>query len=366
MKLKPKVTAQIDLDALENNYRVIGCHVDETKQICVVKADCYGHGTKGCIPVLNDCGCRFYAVSSLEEALDVRRYTDADILILGYTPPCDIEYAIEHDITQTLFSHEYAVRLARSIPPGKRLKLHVKTDTGMNRIGYGIDEVDTIISDVKKTCFDVKGLFTHFACSDECGDFTDLQLRRFVRIKKQLENSGFTPEMCHASNSAAAAYLENGRFDAVRSGISLYGLQPSEYAKIDGIKPVMSLKTEIAHIHTVKKGGGISYGLEYTAERNMKVATLPIGYADGFLRAYKGSSVAVNGKKAKIVGRICMDQCMIDVTDINDVKCGDEAIVFGKGGQSVDELARLAGTINYECVCLITKRVPRIYKKEER
>lgn len=363
MKLKAKVTAQINLDALENNYRVIERRIGTAKQICVVKADCYGHGTQGCIPVLNDCGCTFYAVSSLDEALDVRRYTNADILISGYTPTCDVEYAIENNITQSLFSHEYASALAENVPSGKKLKVHAKLDTGMNRIGYGMHEGEVLLNDVNNPCFEATGLFTHFACSDECTDFTEIQFERFKKMQNRLACGGFVPEMCHVSNSAATFYLDGGGLDAVRSGISLYGLQPSEYAEIEGIEPVMTLKTEVAHIHTVKKDEGISYGLEYRAERDMVVATLPIGYADGFLRAYKGASVTVNGKKAEIVGRICMDQCMIDVTDVGAIKCGDEVILFGDGGQNIDELAKIAGTINYECVCLITKRVPRIYKR---
>ncbi len=363
MELRPKVSARIELSALKHNYKLIQDHIGNTKQICVVKSDCYGHGTSGCIRALNECGCEYYAVSSIAEALEVRQYTDAEILILGHTHACDIEYAIKYGITQALFSHAYAEELAQVIPSGQQLKVHIKVDTGMNRIGYGTDEAMNIKNDISRPCFDMRGLFTHFATADEEDDrLAKLQLKRFLSLRDELVGLGVNVGMCHASNSAATFYLSEARLDAVRSGISLYGLCPSHYAKIDGLSPVMTLVTEVVHLHTVKKGEGISYGAEYIAERDMTVATLPVGYGDGFIRAYKGASVTVNGHMAHLIGRICMDQCMVDVTDIaDDVSLGDEVILFGKGGECIDEQADRAGTINYESLCLITKRVPRIF-----
>ncbi len=361
---KPKAWAEIDISALLDNYHNINGVIGNSKQICVVKADCYGHGTAGVIPALCEAGCDFFAVSSLSEAVELRQYTDADILILGYTSPCDIPYVIESDITQTVFSHEYAASVLEYIPEGKRLKTHIKLDTGMNRIGYPVEDMGTVLHDCGNPKLDLRGMFTHFATSDEKKlDKAYRQLEMFSEAKKYLADHGVKVEMYHTSNSAAIFRMSDSIFDAVRSGICLYGCLPSDEIGANMLTPVMTLKCLVAHIHTLKKGQSISYGGEYTADADRVVATLTAGYADGLPRACKNCSIGINGTMYSIIGRICMDQCMVDITGASDIKCGDEAVIFGKGGMSADEMAEKAGTIGYELMCGINKRVERVYLK---
>ncbi len=362
---KPKTWAEIDISALLNNYRFLKKRACGAEPICVVKADCYGHGTEGVVPELVSAGCTYFAVSCLPEALDVRKYTDGEILILGYTPPCDVGYVIEKGITQAVFSPEYANAVCGYIPNGKKLKVHVKLDTGMNRIGYCRDDMEQALQDCKRTQFDIKGIFTHLATADESSlSDAQKQLALFSEMKKYLNGHGVETGISHTSNSAAILRMKESIFDAVRLGICLYGCEPSECVCTDGLLPAMSLKTTVAHIHTLKKGCAVSYGGEYIANTDRQIATLAAGYADGFVRACRGGKVGINGCMFDIVGRICMDQLMVDITDHADkVSCGDTAVLFGVGGMHADEQARLAGTIGYELLSQVNKRVPRIYVK---
>ncbi len=362
LHFKPKTWAEIDISALKNNYDLLNKKAGGAKQICVVKADCYGHGT-AIIPQLCEWGCDFFAVSALSEAYQIRQLApDAEILILGYTSPDDVPVLIENNITQAMFSHEYACLISENVPNGERLKIHIKLDTGMNRIGYKPDEKELLLRDCGLEGIDIRGIFTHFAKADEPSlEHAQEQLDTFIEMKRYLNNNGIDTGLAHTSNSAAILRMQNSIFDAVRSGICLYGCEPSADVCTDGLIPVMTLKTIVAHVHTVKKGESVSYGGEFVADNDRTVATLAAGYGDGFLRACKHGKVGINGRLYNIVGRICMDQFMVDVTG-GDVYPGDTAVLYGKGGMSVDEVARRAGTIGYELLTQVNKRVPRMYK----
>ncbi len=361
---KPKTWAEIDISAILNNYEKIDKKIGGTKQICVVKANCYGHGTE-IIPHLSNAGCGYFAVSSLAEAYEIRQLAPgAEILILGYTPPEDMPYVIENNITQAMFSHEYSEEISKYIPSDKKLKVHIKLDTGMNRIGYRQDGVEDLLGDCKNPRLSVCGIFTHFATADEPSlEKAKKQLECFLSIKDYLSQNGIDTGLVHTSNSAATQRMPESVFGAVRSGICLYGCKPSFDVCTDGFIPAMTFKTCVAHIHVMKKGEEISYGGEFKADSDRLIATLPAGYGDGFLRVCRNGKIGVGGKLYPIVGRICMDQCMIDITDGGEkIECGDEAVLYGKGGMSVDEVARIAGTIGYELLTQVNKRVPRIYK----
>ena len=382
-----KVRVEIDLEALRANYRAVKERAEKLskgkapKVISVVKADAYGHGADRVTEALLSEGCDFFAVSCIEEAISVRRVcdeagSDAQILILGYTLPEEVHILAEKRISQAVFSPDYAAELDRAAQKsGSRISVHVKLDTGMNRLGFlsrNDGEIEQTVADVEKLSamagLDVRGIFTHLAKADEIegeDSLTDRQISRFSSVCAALEEKGCCPPIRHASNSAATVRFGGLGFDYVRAGIILYGAKPSDDTDAEFLRPVMKLKTVVAHIHKLTKGETVSYGGTFRAEKEMTVATLPIGYADGFIRAYGGALVTVetaNGEfKAPIIGRICMDQCMIDVSGI-DCAVGDPVRVFGGEPQELYDLAAQAGTIDYECLCLVSARVPRVYK----
>ena len=367
--------AEIDLDALENNYNIIrGRLKRETKVLCVIKADAYGHGADSLAKEYERLGCDWFAVSNVEEALRLREVgIRRPILILGATPP---EYAArlaEAKITQALYSYDFAERLSRcACEAGVQVDVHLKLDSGMRRIGFDCADEEQLSLACRACRLDginVTGAFTHFASADADGDpdgsFTRLQFERFVSATRFVENSGIKLQIRHCCNSAATICYPEMQLDMVREGITLYGLAPGPKVDITGFKPMMSLKAGVSMVKRVAAGEDISYGRTFTAERDMEVATVPIGYADGYLRAYAAGYALIKGRRAKIVGRVCMDQLMLDVTGL-DVSAGDTVTLFGRDGDSelpVEELSELASTINYETVCLITKRVPRVYIK---
>ncbi len=380
-----KLYAEIDTEALIYNYKLLSAATQGTHHICVVKADAYGHAADICVRALLSAGCRFFAVSCIEEAISVRSICnneniDAEVLILGYTDPTQAHLLCENNIIQTILSYEYAEKL--NFEAGRKrmcVRVHAALDTGMNRIGISAcsdEQIFRAAITVKKIFslegLSLEGLFTHFARADEGADiskeFTRRQFDRFLSVKKMLAEDGIFL-FCHASNSAAAISESNYALDGVRLGIALYGVAPSAY--IDdvsrlGLKPVMSLKTLICHTHTLIPGESVSYGGLYTAEDERAIATIPIGYADGFLRAYGGYKVTVSTAegnfKAPVVGRICMDQCMIDVTGI-PAKVGDVVTIFGNLPDDLKELAKRSDTIEYECLCLVSARVPRVARR---
>lgn len=371
---------EIDLDALRDNFLWLSSFLDDKTKMCaVVKADCYGHGVPYCLPILEKAGADFYAVSNIEEALEVRDYTDKDILILGHTP---VEYAkalADNNISQAVMDLDYACELnAAAEGENVRIKAHIKVDSGMCRIGLmyydseqNADSVDDGVKIASMPCLDVEGIFTHFANSDDLSPdnyFTKHQFEQFTDFIAQLEKRGVTFKYKHCCNSAGIIRFKNMQLDMVRAGILMYGLLPSfdlEKAAKEHIKPVMTLKTAVVMIKEIEKGVTIGYGRTYTASSHMKIATLPIGYADGYPRLLSNKGyVMIKGRKAPIVGNVCMDQMMVDVTDIDGVKVGDECLLFGKspdGELSADTLTSIYGTIGYELVCNLGKRLPRIY-----
>ena len=359
----PKVRAEISRSALENNYDLIK-RLTGKPQICVVKADCYGHGID-CAGVFYDCGCRVFAVSGTGEALSLREFFNGrgeapEILILGYVNPGNVPELIDNNVMIAMFSSEYAELCRAKVPSGKKLRVHIKINTGMNRIGFDEDGIGEAQNVCRIPEFSVEGVFTHFACADEEAEEPTLyQKSRFDKAVAALKESGAELSLIHAYNSAASLRFKP-EYDAVRSGVVLYGMAPSPFLACPELQPAMSLHTEVAQVRTLHKGDRVSYGWEFEAPGTMKAATLPIGYADGYIRAYRGGYALIHGKKAPVIGRICMDQLMVDVTDTDNVKCGDEAVMLGGGGISADELAALSNTINYEVTCLISKRVRRI------
>lgn len=382
MNMVKRTWAEISLNAIEHNYNVIRNKVaDDTKVCCVIKADGYGHGAVELSQVYEKLGADFFAVSNIDEGIEIRKSgSKLPIVILGYTPVSEAENLAEYDISQAVFSLEYAKELSeKCVEEDCICKMHIKVDSGMSRIGFMCQEFprdEYSIEEICEACclpnLEVEGLFTHFCVSDEDAEgreFTNKQYENFIHVRDSLKKRGVDISVVHCSNSGAIEDYPETCCDMVRAGIILYGLAPSsKLADRLDLVPAMTLKTVVAFVKEVQKGATISYGRTFTADRKMKIATVPIGYADGFIRQNaKNGYMMVNGKKAKIVGRICMDQTMLDVTDIEDVKTGDEVVVFGTGENgepTADSLAENTGTINYETVCLVGKRVPRIYIKD--
>ena len=376
--------AEINLNKIEHNFNVIkACTEPGVKLCCVVKADAYGHGSKELAALYEKLGADFFAVSNLEEAIELRRTSiTAPILILGYTPASYAKTLANNNITQAIVSKEYAHELSESAKSlGVTVSAHLKIDTGMSRIGILCQDLtrDDALSEaldiIKLEGLNITGAFTHFAVSDEKEEgreYTEHQLECFRALCDSLKEKGAVSDdfICHCSNSAAIMDYKQAHMDMVRAGIILYGLAPSDKLKDQiGLRPAMEIKSVIAHIKYIEPGTTISYGRTFTADRRMKIATVPIGYADGYIRSFgKDAYMIVGGKKAKVVGRICMDQCMIDISDIDGVKVGDTVTVIGRSGGceiSMDDAAAWAGTINYEVACLVGKRVPRVYIKDK-
>lgn len=392
--MKHKNIAYINMTALKDNYNAIehllsenGSSTDGKKPriIAVVKADAYGHGIQNVASALGDAGCDMYAVSSEEEAVELREIEEKngrlpDILILSRISPENVSDMIEKNITTAVTSYDNALALSdAALEAGGRLKIHVKLDTGMNRVGFSAREEDTCdtadkIEELSKCSgLELCGIFTHFSSADDemmdgktvdgyedCGGYTKMQLSRFTHMIDELKKRGVNPGMVHAANSAAILTMPEAYFDAVRAGIILYGLMPNGKCD-DRFTPVMCFVSTVTHIHDIKAGEKVSYGAVFTASRDMKLATVSAGYADGFERAYSGCKIVIRGKSYRQVGRICMDQFMVDITDGDGIEVGDRAVLFGgDSGESTNALARLAGTINYEVVCKISKRVNRI------
>ena len=383
MEAVRRTWTEISLDYAKKNFEEIKKKTGKAKLCCVIKADGYGHGAVTLATLYERLGADFFAVSNLDEAKELR---DSDIslpiLILGFTPVENVLDLQRLNITQAVYSLDYAKALSEQcVKNNCSVKIHIKVDTGMSRIGFMCQEFprdNNSIEEIKTACslkgLEPEGIFTHFCVSDCAQDgreFTNRQFNNFNHTINSLKENNIIFDIVHCSNSGAVEDYPDTYCDMVRAGIILYGLAPSPLLK-DKFKltPCMSMKTIISHIKTIKKGATVSYGRTFTADRDMRVATVPVGYADGFIRAYaKDGYMVVNGKRANIIGRICMDQTMIDVSDIENVKTGDEVIVFGNGNsgeRTADDLARCADTINYEVVCTISKRVPRLFVHNEK
>lgn len=364
--------AEISLSALQSNISLIKKLAGASTNImAVVKADAYGHGEGEICHCLEKSGVKYFAVSNLDEALQVRGFCPSgEILILGYTPPEYAEQLAENNIIQGVISREYALELVKN---HKNVRCHIKIDTGMGRIGLKYDTPQECAEEIKNIIsidgLSVEGIYTHFAVadSDEANNikYTDNQEKFILDTYDILESQNIHLEHVHFMNSAALCYRTNPRSTLARAGIIMYGLCPNYPLAIpNGFKPVMSLKAVVSHVKTVKKGDCISYGRTFIADHEMKIATVTIGYADGYSRLLSSKAdVLLNGKRCRITGRICMDQLMIDVTD-NNAKEGDIVTLIGTDGNetiTADELASLYNTIGYEVVCGISKRVPRVY-----
>lgn len=371
-KMIRPVWAEIDLDAIKYNIDSIKRRVDTKELIAVVKADAYGHGALDVSKTLVENGATKLAVAVITEAMELRHGNiNTHIMILGYTP---LEFAadlINYDIEQTIFDLEYAKKLSEiALNLGKKAKVHVALDTGMGRIGFLIN--DNSLNEILKISslkgLEVVGIFTHFSTSDESDkNYSNKQYKKFTDFNEKLISKGVNIPLKHVSNSGAIIDMPNTYLDGVRAGIVLYGYYPSEDVLKQNLdlKKAITIKTQVAHVKILDKDEYVSYGRKFKTERKSIIATLPIGYADGYSRALTGKAkVIINGKFAPVVGTICMDQCMIDVTDIGDVHVGDEVIVLGKDKDlkfDADDMAKAMGTINYEVLCMIKQRIPRVY-----
>ncbi len=375
--------AEIDMGALVGNYRALASCAEETgsEPIAVLKAEAYGHGAEICAEAFLREGCRFFAVACLEEAIAMRNFcTDLGakpkLLILGYTDPQAAPLLVKYDLITACVSKEHGIALAESAPCGERVRVHLKLNTGMNRIGFpaqcddDAEETAAAVREIReKGGVSIEGAFTHFYKADDPSDegrlATHRQAERFFKACEKIRALGTELPYVHLCNSAGTVRYPEYHADGCRLGISLYdGAEPCAERPI-GLAPVMRLKTKITQVHALRPGESVSYGGEYFADVPRVIASLGVGYADGYMRVYRGAKVAVVGEDgelkgyAPVVGRICMDQCMIDVTDVGTVKAGDVAVLIGYGDQLAD-LARRAHTINHECLNAVSARVLRI------
>lgn len=374
--MEKRTWAEVDLDAIAHNMREIRRITDKNAQImAVVKADAYGHGFLETAKTLLENGADRLAVAVLQEGKQLRsRGVDVPILILGASAPEDADDLINFDITPNVFDLEFAKALSYAAEKKEKVtKVHIKVDTGMSRIGFVADDGDNkeIVNEILKVArlpyIEIEGIFSHFATSDETdGAYTRLQFKRFMSVVNALEERGLKIPIKHICNSAGIMMYPEMHLDMVRPGVILYGMYPSnevDKSRLDLI-PAMTLKSRITLVKKVGAGRGVSYGKEYITDKPTKIATVPIGYADGYLRkTAKEGRMLVHGVKVPIIGRICMDQCMIDVTNVHNIDKGDEVIIFGREGVTIDDLAGWLDTINYEIACVIGKRIPRIYTR---
>lgn len=376
--------AEIDLDAAAHNFEVVRAAIRPGVKLCaVIKADAYGHGAVRMAKEYEALGVDWFAVSNLEEALQLRLSgITTPILVLGYTPAEEAKNLAARQISQCVYSLEYARELSHyARAAGVTVRAHLKIDTGMSRLGFYFQEIGrdaAAVEEVKAACalpgLYPEGIFTHFAVSDggARGDaFTMRQFGCFKEMLEILEQAGIRFDVRHCANSAAVFDYPLSHLDMVRAGIVIYGLSPSADLRANAdLRPCLALKSVVSHIKTVKPGATISSGRNYTAAAERRVATVPVGYADGYPRSLSPSdgrpsaSVLIHGTRCPILGRICMDQLMADVTAVQDVRVGDLVTLIGRDQNETvtpEELAALEGTINYEVVCGISKRVPRVY-----
>ena len=365
MKLLKRTWANVDLDALAQNYHAIKSHIPQgCRFLGVMKADAYGHGAVPVSHALVELGADYLAVSNLEEAVQLRRGgIRAPILILGYTPPMYAENMIYLDLTQEIHSLEYAQALNDALNGTNFiLNVHMKLDTGMTRIGFTAYEDEQSLEEMVLAAnlphLQVEGVFMHFCVADSKAEedvaFTRLQYQRFENALRFLESRGIRPELRHCCNSGATLLYPEYAMDMVRPGLMTYGVYPTEEAgNLLGLRPMLSLYTTVSQIRDIPAGRDISYGRTYTTPDDRRIAVLSVGYADGL-------QFLLRGKLAPVVGRICMDMCMVDITDIPDAQVGDEVTIIGEALPCTRMADRL-GTIPYEVLCGINKRIPRIY-----
>lgn len=378
--IQKRTWAEIDLDALEYNYKKLRSITPiAAKMCCTVKADAYGHGSVRVARLYEEIGADFLAVSNIKEALILREAKiGLPILILGYTDPSCAELLANNRISQCVYSYDYGKALADAANDANvKVHIHVKLDVGMGRIGFVIHDNDySVIEDISEICscdcFVTEGIFTHFPMAGEGStrdkDVTLGQYRAFCDAVDDLEAKGIHFKIKHCSNSAAAIKYPELSLDMVRYGIALYGVLPSDDISNVELKNTLSLKSVVSNVKKVREGDTIGYGSEYVATDDITVATLPIGYGDGFKceNYANGVLISVNGVLCPITGRVCMDQTMIDVSGIDGIKRGDIAVIYGSGSSvSIEEFSKKNKKIPYEAMCEISARVPRVYIKNQ-
>ena len=377
MKTYSRVYAKIDLDAIAYNMEQMKQNIrPETKVMAVIKADGYGHGAVQIAEMMERWNYIWgFAVATLDEAVVLRTEgIQKPILVLGCVFPDQYMEMLKHEIRMNIYTEEMAESISRmAAREGKTAYMHIKLDTGMSRLGFGINEqsAETIKRISKMPNVNMEGIFTHFTKADEKDkSFTKKQIQEFVWMTERLKekNVRFTYE--HCSNSAGIIDVPEANFDIVRAGISSYGLYPSEEVDKTNVKlkPALALKSHVAFVKEIERGTPVSYGGTFVAKEKMKIATIPVGYADGYPRSLSNKGyVLIRGKKAPILGRVCMDQFMVDVTQIEGVSFGDKVTMIGKDGNEilpVEVLSELSGRFNYEFVCDLGKRIPRVYVRD--
>ncbi|MBO8164052.1 MAG: alanine racemase [Brevibacillus sp.] len=371
---------EVDLDAIAANVTAFRRHIPASTAImAVVKADGYGHGAVHVGRAALASGADSLAVAMLDEAIVLRKAgITAPILVLGYTPVDSVEQAAAYNIALTVYHADWveqATRILQGTDGPNRLDVHVKVDTGMGRLGVRTEQELLLVVEAlhRSDVLTWAGIFTHFACADE-PDTTHAagQHARFGELLSALQSKGYALPMVHCCNSAAAIAFPEWGYDAIRLGISLYGLYPSAHLRDQGavrLTPALSLKTRIAHVKSADQPMTVSYGATYVAAPGEQIATLPIGYADGFSRLLSNRGTALHkGRRVPIVGRVCMDQVMVRI-EAKDAEVGDEVVLYGRQGAeqiTLDEVAEQLGTINYEVACMLNYRVPRVYLREGR
>ncbi len=375
MSFLKRTWAEIHLDRLDLNLENFRRLLPRgTKLMCVVKASCYGHSDLAVCPHLQEKGVDMFAVSNVQEAVHLRKMgIDGEILILGYTPPEAALPLAEYDIIQTVTETEYAFSLAENLTDGRKIRCHTAIDTGMSRIGLH-GSADEIAAEYAKIAaaegIIAEGIFTHFAAADSPDNddkaFTARQAEKFAQVRRSIEKlTGKPLKEAHCLNSAGAVYGADSTSTIARLGIILYGLMPDPANPLPFEPlPVMDLRSVVSQVKDIDKGVSVSYGRTFTADRKMRIATVCCGYADGYPRSLSNKGyVLIRGRRAPIVGRVCMDQFMCDVSDIDGVRSGDVVTLIGKDGDesiTADGIAALTGTIGYEIVCGISSRVPRV------
>ncbi len=373
-----RVCAKIDLDAILYNMASMHDAIGhDTKIMAVVKTDGYGHGATEIAKTIEPLDYTFgFAVATVEEGVILRNHgITKPILVLGYVFPDEYEVLLLNQLRPAVFTLEMAEELSKEAGRlGVECPVHLKIDTGMNRIGMKVTEESAELVEriAKLPHMILEGIFTHFARADEKDKTAAYeQLRLFQQMIAMLEERGITIPYHHCSNSAGIVEMKEANMDIVRAGITLYGLWPSDEvdkSKIS-LKPVLSLKSHVAYVKTLEPGESISYGGTYVTTGTEKIATIPVGYGDGYSRGLSNQGyVLIHGKKAPIRGRVCMDQFMVDVTDISDVKIGDEVTLIGKDGAeeiTMEEIGAVSGRFNYEFACDLGKRIPRVFYRND-
>lgn len=377
MKKFERVKAVVSLDAIAHNFAEMKKNIAKgTKIVAVIKADGYGHGAEAIARLIEDYDYIWgFAVAIPEEALQLRTFgVKKPIQILGIVFEEYFTQMIAKEIRLTVCTYEMAQKLSEEAQrQGRDVHIHIGLDTGMSRIGFA-DRQESV-EEIKKISqlpnLKIEGMFTHFARADETDRSPAIdQLNRYLNFAKLLEDAGIQIPMKHCSNSAGIIRVPEANLNAVRAGITIYGIYPSNEVERDIVKliPAMELKSHISYIKTVEPGAAFSYGGTFTAKKEMKVATIPVGYADGYPRSLSNKGwILIHGKKAPILGRVCMDQFMVDITKIPDAKTGDEVTLIGKDGKefiSIEKFGDLSGRFSYEFACDISKRVPRVYIKD--